>query len=250
MGDFYRAFLRSLPDVAHGLWVTVEVTVLGALLAVVLSFALGLASCVRHPAVRAPARAVVEFFRGTSLLVQLFWLYYALPLLGVAFEPLACAVVALGLNYGAYGAEVVRGATAAVPVVQREAAVALAMTPWQRMRLVILPQAWPQMIPPFNNLLIQLLKCTPLVSLIAVSDITFQIEQLRSATGKTAVAYLTLLVIYFLLAWLITVLMRALEASAKARLGQRTPRRWLSAFKPGDGVPAGAVPAERTGGER
>jgi polar amino acid transport system permease protein len=250
MGDFFQAFFHSLPDVAHGLWVTVAVTVLGALLALVLSFVLGLTSGARHPAVRAPARIVVEFFRGTSLLVQLFWLYYALPLLGFAFAPLACAVVALGLNYGAYGAEVVRGATAAVPVVQREATVALGMTPLQRMRLVILPQAWPQMIPPFNNLLIQLLKCTPLVSLIAVSDITFQIEQLRSATGKTAVAYLTLLVIYFLLARLITALMRTLEASAKARLGQQVPRRWLSLSRPAAVTVSGALPADRTGGER
>ncbi|WP_340374876.1 ectoine/hydroxyectoine ABC transporter permease subunit EhuC [Streptomyces sp. SS7] len=247
MRDFYATFLRSLPDVTSGLWTTVEVTALGACLAAALAFTLGFMTGARHVALRGPARLVIEFFRGTSLLVQLFWLYYALPILGITLEPLACAVVALGLNYGAYGAEVVRGATAAVPVGQREAALALSMSPFQRMRLVILPQAWPQMIPPFNNLLIQLLKCTPLVSLIAVADITFQIEQLRSTTGETAMAYLTLLVIYFLLAYVVTLLMRALEASAKARIGQSTP--WRRLWRPG--IPRTTVPIRsgRRGGE-
>jgi polar amino acid transport system permease protein len=246
MGHFYAEFFRALPGVAEGLQVTVEVTVLGALFALALSFVLGLMAGARYRVVRAVSRLVVEFFRGTSLFVQLFWLFFALPILGFTLVPLACAVVAFGLNYGAYGAEVVRGAVAAVPKVQREAAVALNMTPLQRMRLVILPQAWGQMIPPFTNLLIQLLKSTPLVSLITVSDITFQVQQLRSATGNTATAYLTLLVIYFILARLFILPMNALEALAKARLGQRPGRRGPLRAAP-EAVAAAAL---RTGGDR
>lgn len=218
--SFLSAFVRSLPSVWDGIQITVLATVLGALLALVLAFVLGLTARSRHLLVRGAARAVVEFFRGTSLYVQLFWLFFALPILGFKLVPLACAVLAFGLNYGAYGSEVVRGAVAAVPRAQWEATVALNMTPWQRMRKVILPQAWPQMIPPFNNLLIQLLKCTPLLSLITVSDITFQMDQLRSATGDTKAAYLVLLVIYFVLAYALTLCMNGLEALGKARLGQ------------------------------
>ncbi|MEU1617947.1 ectoine/hydroxyectoine ABC transporter permease subunit EhuC [Streptomyces sp. NPDC005722] len=209
-----------MPSLGAGLWVTVQATVLGAALALLLAFVLGFMARSRRLLVRGGARVVVEFFRGTSLYVQMFWLFFALPILGFKLVPLACAVVAFGLNYGAYGSEVVRGALDAVPAGQREAAVALSMTPWQRMRLVVLPQAWPQMIPPLGNLLIQLLKCTPLMSLITISDLTFQMDQLRSTTGDTATAYLLLLVVYFVLAYALTLAVNGLESVAKARLGQ------------------------------
>lgn len=225
MSDFLTQFSRSLPSVWQGISVTLQATVLSALLALVLAFVFGFMSRSARLLVRGLSRVIVEFLRGTSLYVQLFWLFFALPILGFKLEPLACAVVAFGLNYGAYGSEVVRGALNAVPRPQWEAAVALNLSPWQRMRRVILPQAWVQMIPPFNNLLIQLLKCTPLMSLITISDLTFQMDQLRSSTGNTAAAYATLLVIYFVLAYALTLLMNALEAVAKARLGQGTGLR-------------------------
>ncbi|MFE9257641.1 ectoine/hydroxyectoine ABC transporter permease subunit EhuC [Streptomyces sp. NPDC006879] len=221
MTDFLAEFTRSLPSVGQGVWVTLQATVLSAALALVLAFVFGFMARSPRLLVRGACRVTVEFFRGTSLYVQLFWLFFALPVLGFRLEPMACAVVAFGLNYGAYGSEVVRGALAAVPRAQWEATVALGMGRWLRMRRVILPQAWVQMIPPFNNLLIQLLKATPLLSLITISDLTFQLDQLRSSTGNTAAAYLTLLLIYFGLAATLTFGMNALESAAKARLGQR-----------------------------
>ncbi|MET8976986.1 ectoine/hydroxyectoine ABC transporter permease subunit EhuC [Streptomyces sp. NPDC004539] len=223
MDDFLSVFLDELPSVGAGLWVTVEATVLGALLAAVVAFGCGLAAGARWRPARWTSRAVVEFFRGTSLYIQLFWLYYAFPLLtGFEFAPLACGVLAFGLNYGAYGSEVVRGALAAVPAPQREAAVALNFTPLQRLYRIALPQAWPQMIPPFTNLLVQMLKATPLLWLISVADLTTVVQSLRDRTGETVPAYATLLVLYFLLAWLLTAAMRLLERHAAARLG-RTP---------------------------
>ncbi|BAU88275.1 ectoine/hydroxyectoine ABC transporter [Streptomyces laurentii] len=219
LSDFLPALQEALPRLGQGLLVTLEATVLGAALALVLSYVLGLMSGSRRLPVRGGARVVVEFFRGTSLYVQLFWLFFALPMLGFRLEPLACAVAALGLNYGAYGAEVVRGAVAAVPAAQREAAVALGMRPWLRLRRVVLPQAHPLMVVPFKNLLVQLLKATPLLSLVTVPDLTFEIDQLRSATGNTAAAYLLLLVVYGVLAGLISLAMNALERAARARLG-------------------------------
>ncbi|MFF4039103.1 ectoine/hydroxyectoine ABC transporter permease subunit EhuC [Streptomyces sp. NPDC001816] len=228
MGDFYSYFFGHLPQVWSGLTVTLEATVLGSAVALTLSFVFGFMANSRPVLVRGLSRVVVEFFRGTSLYVQLFWLYYAFPLLtGYQLTPLVCGVVAFGMNYGAYGSEVVRGALNAVPRAQWEAAVALNMTPAQRMRRVILPQAWAQMIPPFTNLLIQLLKCTPLLWLISAADLTTVVQQMRDRTGSTTWAYLTLLVMYFVLAYALTLLMNALERHAKTRLGQHPSARSL-----------------------
>ena len=113
------------------------------------------------------ARIIVEFFRGTSLIVQLFWIVYAAPLLlGHGLNNVVAAIIALGLNFGAYGAEVVRGAIKAVPQAQREACTALNLTALHSFRRVILPQALPLMIPPAGNLTVQLIKSTPLMFLV------------------------------------------------------------------------------------
>ncbi|MFF4260761.1 MULTISPECIES: ectoine/hydroxyectoine ABC transporter permease subunit EhuC [Streptomyces] len=222
MADFVTEFTRSLPSIADGVRVTVQATVFSAAVALVVAFFFGFLARSPRLLVRGSTRITVEFFRGTSLYVQLFWLFFALPVLGFRLEPMACAVVAFGLNFGAYGSEVVRGALNAVPRAQWEAAVALGMSPWQRMRRVILPQAWVQMIPPFGNLLIQMLKATPLLSLITIADLTFEMDQLRSLTGNTAQAYLAILVIYYALAAALNSLMKAVESAAKSRMGQGT----------------------------
>ncbi|MGW0787547.1 ectoine/hydroxyectoine ABC transporter permease subunit EhuC [Streptomyces sp. NPDC002911] len=223
MSDFFSTLLDEFPQVRSGLWVTVQATVLGSLLALLLSFTLGLAAGSRLLLVRGASRTVVEFFRGTSLYIQLFWLYYAMPqLTGYELTPILCGVVAFGLNYGAYGSEVVRGAINSVPRAQYEAAVALNMTPFHRMRKVILPQAWVQMIPSFTNLLIQLLKCTPLLWLLSAADLMTVIQTIRDRTGESLTAYLTLLAVYFVLAYALTLLMNLLERTAKRRLGLHT----------------------------
>ncbi|MGW3503548.1 ectoine/hydroxyectoine ABC transporter permease subunit EhuC [Streptomyces globisporus] len=223
MSDFFSLLVEEFPRVRSGLWVTLQATVLGALLAGVLAFALGLMAGSRLLLARGFSRVVVEFFRGTSLYIQLFWLYYAMPLVtGYELTPVICGVVAFGLNFGAYGAEVVRGAINSVPRGQYEAAIALNLSPTRRLWKVILPQAWVQMIPSFTNLLIQLLKATPLLWLISAADLMTVVQQLRDRTGETVTAYLTLLAAYFVLAYALTMLMNLLERSAKRRLGLDT----------------------------
>lgn len=228
MGDFFSYFFDHLSTVGSGFWVTIEATLLGSVLSLVLAFVFGLMANSKRMLVRGVSRVIVEFFRGTSLYVQLFWLFYALPLLtGYQLTALFCGVVAFGLNYGAYGSEIVRGALNAVPRAQWEAAVALNMSPWQRMTRVIMPQAVVQMVPPFTNLLIQLVKCTPLLWLIQAAELTTVVQQIRDRTGATVPAYLTLLVMYFVLAYAITLVMNAVESAAKARIGQRSSARSL-----------------------
>jgi polar amino acid transport system permease protein len=225
-------------DLLAGLWVTVYMTLMSAALAAIIAFALGLLARMRHLAPRTIARIVIEFFRGTSLLVQLFWLFFALPLWGYRLDPVTVGVLAFGLNFGAYGAEVVRGSINAVPKAQWEGAIALSLSPFQRMRRVILPQALPLMIPPFNNLLIQLIKSTPLLFVITLTDLTTVADLYRASEGNEAFIFGLLLVIYFLLAYVATLGMHLLEARAKARLGQREELKEILAFH-------GPVPEER-----
>ncbi|MGP4001004.1 ectoine/hydroxyectoine ABC transporter permease subunit EhuC [Streptomyces sp. 8N706] len=205
----------------EGVWITVQLTVYSAALAAVVAFITGLARTSRFWILRFLSGFYVEVFRGTSALVLMFWLFFVVPL---AFDwqlvPMWAATLALGLSYGAYGSEIVRGGIAAVAPAQREAGIALSFTPWQRLRLVVLPQAVPGMLPPFNNLLIELLKGTALVSLLGVGDISFAAQLARLATGESANIYFSILVMYFVLAFLLTRVMRLLERQAKARIGQ------------------------------
>ena len=195
MGDWGGYLVLIL----EGAWVTVRLTVMGCALALVVAFVAGLGRIAPWAPVRWLATAYIEFFRGTSIFVQLFWIYFVLPMTGVSLGAMEAGVLALGLNVGAYGAEVVRGAILAVPNDQREATVALNMTGWQRLRHVILPQALPLMLPTFGNNAIELLKATAVVSLISLADMTFQGQIVRSQTGNTIVPFLTILVLYFLM---------------------------------------------------
>ncbi|MFH9067997.1 ectoine/hydroxyectoine ABC transporter permease subunit EhuC [Streptomyces alboflavus] len=208
--------------VLPGIWITIQLTLYSAALATAVAFAVGIARTHHLRVVRFFAGFYTEIFRGTSALVLMFWIFFVLPqLAGWALVPMWAAVLALGLSYGAYGAEVVRGALNAVAPAQREAGVALSFTPWQRMRLILLPQAVPEMIPPFSNLLIELLKGTALVSLLGIGDVSFAAYLVRLATTESAEIYSITLVIYFVLAFLLTRGMRVLERRAKAGIGQR-----------------------------
>ncbi|WP_295651577.1 ectoine/hydroxyectoine ABC transporter permease subunit EhuC [uncultured Dietzia sp.] len=226
------AFLDSWPGFQEGILITIYLTLGGAALAFVMALVLGVAAGSRLIVLRGIARTIIEFFRGTSLLVQLFWLFFVLPLLGYELDPLFCGILALGLNYGAYAAEVVRGALAAVPAAQTEAAIALNLSTWQRLYKVTFPQAWVQMIPPLNNLLIQLLKGSALASFILLHDLTFQIGELRKTTGDTLFAFGIGLILYFVIAYVLTLVMNLLEFLAKARLGTGPSLKGLLSLRP------------------
>ena len=184
---------------------------------------------------------MIEFFRGTSLVVQLFLFFFVLPQIGISMPPIVAGIIALGLNYGAYGAEVVRGSIAAVPTGQWEASTALSLSPVHRMRRIIIPQAWALMIPSLNNLLIQLLKGTAIVGFITLFDLTVALDKLRIATD-VFFAYGVGLLLYFVLAYILTLGMNALEVRAKHRLGQGESLREALSFRspvPEDGVAQG-----------
>ena len=216
----FAGFREFLPGLLQGARITVLITVLGCALAVVMAFVAAITRMYGPAPLRWLAISYIELFRGTSALVQLFWLFFVLPHFGVTLEPLTVAVVALGLNVGAYGAEVVRGAVNAVARGQWEATIALNMSRMEALKRVILPQAVLAMIPPWGNLFIELMKATALVSLITIGDLTFRASQMNQTTYRTVEIFSIVLVFYLAIALLITVGMRALERVAARGLAR------------------------------
>lgn len=201
----------ATPLLLKGLWYTVLVTILGTLLALVTAFAAGIARLSDHAVVRGISVVFIELFRGTSLVVQLFFFFFALPAFGIQLPPLLAGIVAVGLNEGAYAAEIVRGAVVARAKGQNEACIALNMGKALRMRRVLIPQSIPAMLPPFGNVMVDLLKNSSLVSFIGVADLTFRASFIRNSFGQTMTVYVILLIAYFLLSQLIGLLSKYLE---------------------------------------
>ena len=215
-------FLQTYgPRLLDGALVTCAQFILAALVACVAALAAGLGRLSSLWPVRSLSVVYIELFRGTSLLVQLYWIFFVLPLFGISLPKFEAGFLSVGLNVGAYGAEIVRGAIQAVPRGQWEAGYALSMSPAKRMRRIILPQALVLMLPPWGNLMIELLKGTALVALIAVPDLMFVAKQINGATFRSAEAFGAALVIYYLLARvLIPPAMRGLERAMARRLGR------------------------------
>ena len=218
----YMEFLATYGGrFVDGAIITAQQTLLATIVAVSIAVVMGLMRLSRNLAIRGVATVYIEIFRGTSLLVQLFWIFFVLPLFGLPLEKFTAGFVAVGMNLGAYGAEVVRGAIQSVPRGQYEAALALNMSPATRMRRIIFPQAVLLMLPPWGNLLIELLKGTALVALISVADLMFEAKQINGSTFLSVEAFGTALVIYYVMARLvITPSMRWFEKSMARRMGR------------------------------
>jgi polar amino acid transport system permease protein len=211
--------MGSLPapfDLIPHLWrpalVTLQVSGLGALLGAAMAFLAGLSMLSRFWPVRVIARTYTEVFRGTAVIVQLFWIFFVLPLVTpYRLTPLQAGMLALGLNIGAYAAEVVRGAVQSIPKGQVEAGIALNFTPWQRRRRIVIPQALILMLPAFGNNIIEMLKASALVGLIGLTDLTRQSQLIRSNLGRTGDVFLLVLLLFFLISTLFLTVTRYLE---------------------------------------
>lgn len=195
----------------QGLVITLLTTVLAAILALILGFIGGLMRLSKNKVIRFMVTIYVEVFRGTSLLVQLFWIYFVLPMFGITMSAMTAAVLAIGLNFGAYTSEVVRSGIQSVDEGQIEASIALNFTRYQRMKRIILPQAFILMLPNLGNQLIELFKSTSLVALITLTDLTYQANVLNATTLQTTQIFTALLIIYFVIAWPMTKVMKVLE---------------------------------------
>ncbi len=190
---------------------TLWITGLSAVLAVVFAFPSALGKLSPWWPLRWFANAYIEVFRGTSALVQIFWIYFVLPQLGLELPSLMAGVLAISLNVGAYGAIVVEGAIKAVPRGQREAATSLNMSGFQSMRRIIIPQALVLMLPPWGNLMIQLFKMTSLVYVVGIAELTYTAYQLNQTTYQAIPVYSIILFLYLAIGLSITIAMRLLE---------------------------------------
>jgi polar amino acid transport system permease protein len=215
-------------NLMEGTLVTLQVIAGSFVLGTVMSLVMGVARLSSRSWIRGAALIYIEFARGVSAIILLFWMAYALPILfGLPSMPgMLAGILALGLNMGAYGAEIVRGAIQAVPKGQYEAAIALNLSNSDRLREVILPQAVPIILPPYGNLSIEVLKGTALVSLIGLSDLAFETQLLRSGRVRSVdpvnlpFLYLNVLIIYLILSQVIAYLFRVAE--------RRSARKFVS----------------------
>lgn len=165
-------FARSiLPEILSGLAVTLQAVAWGTLIALVLGLVAAVARRSRWRPVAWSTVALLEFVRSTPLLVQIYFLFYMLPEVGITLSPLLTGVIALGLHYSSYMSEVYRAGIDAVPRGQWLAATALNLTPYEVYRYVILPQAIPPIIPALGNYVIAMFKDAPLLSAITVLGI-------------------------------------------------------------------------------
>ncbi|WP_416068254.1 ectoine/hydroxyectoine ABC transporter permease subunit EhuC [Rhizobium sp. ZK1] len=200
-----------LPMLWQGATVTMTITLAAIVCGAVLAFVFGILRVEGGPILSIVALCYTEVFRGTSLFVQLFWFYYALPLIGLSFDPITTGILVLAAHVGGYGAEIVRGALLSVSAQQLEAARALNFNRVQTLFRISLPQAIVEMMPAFGNLTIETLKLSSLVSLISIADLTFAAQSIRNITLDSASIYSITLVCYFAMSLVLMIAVRAIE---------------------------------------
>ncbi|HIV86702.1 MAG TPA: amino acid ABC transporter permease [Candidatus Pygmaiobacter gallistercoris] len=204
----YMALL--MPSLIRGLGQTLLLFALTLVFSLPLGLVFTLGSISKVPPLRWLSRIYIWVFRGTPLMLQLFFIYYGLPFLGIAFDRMTSAVVTFVLNYAAYFAEIYRAGIQSIDRGQHEAAKTLGFTRWQTMRLIILPQTVSRVIPPVCNETITLVKDTALVTAIGVGEL------LKAAEGAVnrdmdITAYILVALIYLALTFVLTVVYERLE---------------------------------------
>ena len=197
--DPYLDIMKFVPD---GILVTFEVTVMSILLSLVIGLFTGLGRIAKNPLINGIASLYVEVIRGIPLLVQLFYIYFALGRI-IQMPPMPSAILAMGICYGAYMGEIFRAGIQSIPKGQTEAARSLGMSTSQSMYHVILPQAFKTILPPVGNEFVALLKDSSLVSILAVADLLrrgreFAAESFNYFETYTVVALVYLVITLFL----------------------------------------------------
>jgi His/Glu/Gln/Arg/opine family amino acid ABC transporter permease subunit len=163
---------HAIPLLFQGMIATVKISFLAVILGTVLGVLLGLAALGRNKPLRWAVKAYVDFIRGTPLLIQIFLVYFALPVIGISLPEFWAGVIALSLNASGFIAEIVRGTVGSIERGQTEAAKSVGMTHWQTLTFILLPQALRPFVPPLTNELITLVKGSALLSVISVYELT------------------------------------------------------------------------------
>lgn len=189
--------VNSFPLLLVGAGVTIKITALSVALGVVIGLFVGIARISRIKILRVLAAIYVDFFRGTPLLVQIFLVYFALPVItGQRVDPFVAAIGSCGINSGAYVAEIFRAGIQSIDKGQMEAGRSLGMTWVQTMRYIIMPQAFKRVIPPLGNEFIALLKDSSLVSVIGFEELTRRGQLIIAKTYGSLEIWISVAVIY------------------------------------------------------
>lgn len=192
--------------------VTIGITMGSFACALIIAFTVGTLRSEKLPKpLLSLLRAYIEIFRGTPLLIQLFFIYYGLPSIGISMNGMTAAVVGLALNSGAYMSEVVRASILSVDKGQKEAALALGYSNFQSLRYIIYPQAIRVALPPLMNSFSNLLKESSLVSVLAITELTRSGQLIYTRTYRAFEIYLTLGALYFLMTYAVSIVSARLE---------------------------------------
>ena len=212
---YWELVLHSLgPIVIGGLLGTIPLSIISFALGLILAIVVALMRLSANRLLRGVARVYVSIVRGTPLLVQLFVVFYGLPTIGVVLDPWPSAIIALSLNVGGYGAEVVRAAILAVPRGQWEAGYTIGMSNAMTLRRIVLPQAARVSVPPLSNTFISLVKDTSLASVILVTELFREAQQIAAASSEFLVLYIEAAVVY----WLICLVLASGQSALERRL--------------------------------
>jgi His/Glu/Gln/Arg/opine family amino acid ABC transporter permease subunit len=240
MGSFNWSFAFDiLPRLLQGLWVTLQLTVLVIVLSMILAVPLAVARMSKIEVVRWAAQGYIEIFRCTPMLVQLFWIFYALPvLLGVTLPGFLSAVIALTANLTAFMAEAYRSGFQAVPVEQIEAGQMLRLSRVQQLRYIIVPQALKLQVPVILSLNIAIFKETALVATIAVPDLMFAANTISSESYKALEVFTMAAILYFVIAFPASLITSRIERQSQlaGERGAPTGPSLLSRMLPGTRV--------------
>ena len=197
--DFLRDTLDFLPDMVQATGIVLRLAAGAMVLALVLGMVIALVRISGNRPLNVVAVVYLEVIRGTPLLVQLIYIYFVLPVMGVSLSPVMAGILGLGLNYAAYLSEVFRSSIQSIEAGQQEAALSLGYTPRRALFKIVLPQSLLVALPSVGNYFVAMLKDTALTSVIAVVEIVKTANVLASSTFQTIPVYTAAALMYLLL---------------------------------------------------
>jgi His/Glu/Gln/Arg/opine family amino acid ABC transporter permease subunit len=211
----WSAVTNNVDTLLQGLLTTLALSAVAIVFSIAFGAVLALARLANIAAVAAIASAYIELFRNTPLLITLYLIYFGLPLVGILIPPFTSAALALVMQHGAFISEIIRGGILSVPRSQVEAGRAMGMTPLKTLRIVVLPQAVATALPSLIGSLVILLQDTSLGAAIAEVDLTMAAKVISQRTATSFEPFITIAVLYLILAWLIGQAGRMLESRVR-----------------------------------
>lgn len=209
--SFWQIILVSMPKLLNGLVVTLYMTVFTAVVGLILGIVLCLCKVYGNRFVSLISTGFIELIRGTPMLVQLFILYYGLPVYGIRLTPLLAALIGFSINSAAYQAEYLRGSIQSIGTGQMKAALSIGMRKWQAVRFIVLPQALRRVIPAWTNEFIYLLKYTSMAYIIGAPEMMAQAKFIASRNFEFFKVYLLTAFIYLSIVWVMSFVFSNLE---------------------------------------